>query len=256
VRTSARVEAYEETPDGVDALLDGGERVHAELLVGADGLRSAVRATMLGDTPPRYAGYTSWRGVAKVTGLVPKQSISETWGRGLRFGAVEIAKDETYWFAVANAPVGEREQDAQAAVATRFAHFPAPIPELVAATTRVFRTDIHDRDPIDSFCKGRVALLGDAAHPMTPDLGQGACLAIEDAVTLAKCLTESNADPLRAYDEKRVPRAREVVLASRSFGRLGRIEGAVGVFFRNLALKSTPKSVVSKQSRKVVDYSV
>ena len=257
VRTSARVASFEEREDGVDAILDGGERVSGDLLVGADGLRSAVRATMLADGEPCYAGYTSWRGVAKVAGLARASTITETWGRGLRFGAVEIAADETYWFAVANAEPNERDDDPRAVVAARFAHFPEPVPAIVAATdpSRVIRTDVHDRDPIDAFSRGRVALLGDAAHPTTPDLGQGGCLAIEDAVVLAKCLASMPYAPAFAeYDRKRVARTRKVVLDSRSFGKMGAIDSAIGVFFRNLALKSTPKSVVAKQSRKLVEF--
>ena len=259
VRTGARVASFEDGSDGAAAILDGGERVRGDVLVGADGLRSAVRATMLGDGEPRYAGYTTWRGVANVTGLSRPHTISETWGRGLRFGVVEIARDETYWFAVANAKASEREDDPRAAVAERFAHFPAPIPALVEATepSRVIRLDIHDRDPVASFTKGRVALLGDAAHPTTPDLGQGGCLAIEDAVVLAKCLAsapEASARAFAEYDRKRVARTRKVVLDSRSFGKMGTIDSAIGVFFRNLALKTTPKSVVTNQSRKLVQF--
>jgi 2-polyprenyl-6-methoxyphenol hydroxylase-like FAD-dependent oxidoreductase len=249
IRTSANVVGYE-TRDGVIAArLEDGELVEGDLLVGADGLRSTVRAQMLDDGAPRYAGYTSWRGVAPVAGLCTKHAIVETWGRGLRFGMVEISSHETYWFAVANAPAGERDDDAHATVTSRFSGWADPIPALVAATPKanVFRTDIHDRDPIDAFHRDRVVLLGDAAHPTTPDLGQGACMAIEDAVVLARC-TES----LATYDDKRVGRTRKIVLDSRRLGKMGAIANPAAVWLRDLALKLTPDSVVASQSRKTL----
>jgi 2-polyprenyl-6-methoxyphenol hydroxylase-like FAD-dependent oxidoreductase len=250
VRTNARVAGYEEGDGQIAARLDDGELVRGDLLVGADGLRSVVRAQMVGDGAPRYAGYTSWRGVAPVAGLCAKNAIIETWGHGLRFGMVEISSHETYWFAVANAPEGERDDDAHATVTSRFSGWADPIPALVAATPKenVLRTDIHDREPIDSFHRDRVALLGDAAHPTTPNLGQGACMAIEDAVVLARC---TNA--LGTYDEKRVARTRKIVLDSRRFGKMGAISNPAAVFLRNLALKLTPDSVVASQSRKTLE---
>jgi 2-polyprenyl-6-methoxyphenol hydroxylase-like FAD-dependent oxidoreductase len=169
----------------------------------------------------------------------------------LRFGFAAVSASEIYWFAVANAPEGERDTDSRAVVLERFRDFCAPVPALVDATPkdRVFRTDIHDRLPVASWSKGRATLLGDAAHPTTPNLGQGGCMAIEDAVTLAHALRThaSHERAFSAYEALRVEKTTRVVEASYRFGRIAQLEGAVGAALRNVALRLTPASVVKKQ---------
>src|SRR6478735_3458463 len=111
IHTGHELRGYEQDQHEVHALFEDGSRATGALLVGADGLRSNVRRQLLGDTPLRYAGYTSWRGVAPLAGLTPDAEIFEIWGRGNRFGVAPIAADETYWFAVANAPEGQSSAD-------------------------------------------------------------------------------------------------------------------------------------------------
>jgi 2-polyprenyl-6-methoxyphenol hydroxylase-like FAD-dependent oxidoreductase len=242
---------YDEDESGVTASFADGSTARGTLLVGADGLRSRVRAQLLGEQPLRYAGYTSWRGVAAGDDFFPPQELSEIWGPGERFGIVPIGHGETYWFAVANAPEGERDDEPLAEVKRRFAGWSKPIARLLDATSRerVLRTDIHDRTPVSSWSRGAVTLLGDAAHPMTPNLGQGACMAIEDAVVLARCLAEhqSSSQALPAYEALRVPRTSRFVKESWQFGRLAKLENPALVWLRNLMLRATPKSIVTKQ---------
>ena len=116
----AELERYDADADGVTAIFAGGRRERGALLVGADGLRSAVRRELLGETPLRYAGYTSWRGVADLAGALPAHEITEMWGPGARFGFVELGHGKTYWFAVLNAPEGEHETNSLAAVTRHF----------------------------------------------------------------------------------------------------------------------------------------
>src|SRR5436305_918300 len=177
---------------------------------------------MVGDGGPLYCGYTSWRGLSPRADLAPEGQTSETWGRGVRLGFVPVGHGEVYWFAVANAPPGGPNEDARAELMERFGGWHEPIPELIASTPSecIVRTDISDRKPLDRWSCGPVTLLGDAAHPMTPNLGQGGCQAVEDAVVLAECL-DSSADALAAlaeYERRRIPRANRLVLASRRMG--------------------------------------
>ena len=255
------VRTFEQNEHGVRAVFDdGGRSSVGGLLIGADGLRSAVRGELFGDAPPRYAGYTSWRGIAPCAGLVPHQEILEIWGRGLRFGAVSLGPGETYWFAVANAPAGELDADQRAAVLARFAHFSGAVLALVQATPAesVLRTDIEDREPIATWSRDRVALLGDAAHPTTPNLGQGGSMAIEDAVVLSHCLSTraSLRDALAAYERARVARTAEIVNASWRFGRVAQMDGRLGCWLRDLALRSTPQSVIRRRLLESASFSL
>jgi 2-polyprenyl-6-methoxyphenol hydroxylase-like FAD-dependent oxidoreductase len=244
---------FDDDGSGVTVRFEDGSSERGSLLVGADGLHSAVRRALFGEEPLRYAGYTSWRGIAPRVPGVEDGRIAEIWGRGERFGYVAVSANETYWFAVANAPEGGRDDDAHGVVLERFRDFCEPVPALVEATPkeRVFRTDIHDRVPVATWSRGRVTLLGDAAHPTTPNLGQGGCMAIEDAVTLAHFLeTESDhASAFAAYEKRRVERTTRIVKASWSFGRVAQLEGAFGTALRNFAMGLTPASVVKKQLR-------
>ena len=260
VHSGKELVGYVEDDEGVRAQFKDGTSATGALLVGADGLHSVVRRQLLGDTPLRYAGYTSWRGVAPVAGLSPEHEVIELWGRGLRFGIVPIAADETYWFAVANAPAGAADPDLRAAVLERFACFGAPARALVEATPaeRFMRTDIYDRKPVSTWSMGRVTLLGDAAHPTTPNLGQGGCMAIEDAVVLAHGLAkhEQLADALKGYEQKRVAHTAKIVNASWQFGRIGQLDGRLATWLRDLALRATPQSQIRARLRENAAFSL
>ena len=203
----------------------GGATDEADVLVGADGLNSAVGRHLFGERPPRYAGYTCWRGIAPRPAAVEPGDLAEWWGRGQRFGICTLPGDRVYWFGVANAPAGEHAPDEQAAAAERFAGWADPVGELIASTPpgAVLRNDTLDRPPARPWHRGRVTLVGDAAHPMTPNFGQGGCLAIEDAVVLARCLTGAADVPtgLAAFEAERYARAAAVTADSWRFGRVG-----------------------------------
>jgi 2-polyprenyl-6-methoxyphenol hydroxylase-like FAD-dependent oxidoreductase len=253
VETGREVAAYEAGPDGVRIVFRDGGEAEGSLLLGADGLRSAVRARMLGDGEPLYAGYTCWRGVTREGGPVADES-SETWGRGRRFGIVPIERGRIYWFATLNTPAGGRNEPgaAHASLAELFAGWHRPISEVLAATPAeaILRNDILHRLPAPRWVEGRVALLGDAAHPMTPNLGQGACQAIEDAVILADRLARNAADPaaaLRKYERCRKSRADAVVLASLRLGRLAQLENLTARWLRDHLLALTPASMTRAQ---------
>jgi 2-polyprenyl-6-methoxyphenol hydroxylase-like FAD-dependent oxidoreductase len=252
VETGREVEGYEARPDGVSVLFQDGGRAEGSLLIGADGIRSSVRAGMLGDGEPLYSGYTCWRGVTGEGGP-PVEETSETWGRGRRFGIVPVERGRLYWFATLNAPAGGRDEPGRvrACLEEMFAGWHRPVAEVLAITPEeaILRNDILHRLPAPRWVEGRVALLGDAAHPMTPNLGQGACQAIEDAVILADCLA-ADSDPARAlqtYEVRRKARADGFVLTALRLGRLAQIENATGRWLRDRLLALTPSSMARAQ---------
>jgi 2-polyprenyl-6-methoxyphenol hydroxylase-like FAD-dependent oxidoreductase len=224
VRLGTTVTGYRQDGEGVAVELAGGGRLEAGVLIAADGLNSVVRAAMLGDGPPEYRGVTSVRGRTVGAELYPQAFVVN--GRGIQIFAAPAARDTLYWAAKISAPAGawpaKGPVAALAVLGERIADWYPPVVAMVRATdpADVAVTDIHDRDPVPRWVDGRVALLGDAAHPMVPALGQGANLALEDAFVLSQAF-RSTADPAEAllvYQAGRVDRAAAVVRHSRRQG--------------------------------------
>lgn len=189
-----------------------------DLVVCADGLNSTNRARIFPAHPgPRYSGSTAWRFVVDA----PADYLSgETWGRGRLFGLQPLAGDAVYCYAAAKAPAGEHADDEAEHLAELFGGWHDPIPALLrrAKDVEVLRNDVYElREPLPAYHRGRVALLGDAAHAMTPNLGQGGCQALEDAVVLAHHVgdgTRPVEEALAAYTADRLPRTRAIVKES------------------------------------------
>jgi 2-polyprenyl-6-methoxyphenol hydroxylase-like FAD-dependent oxidoreductase len=257
IRLGANVRAFSQTETSVSVELESGERIEGAGLVGADGLQSVIRGQLWNDGEPRYAGYTSWRGVTARGSHWPSGHMCESWGRGARFGLVAIDGDRLYWFATANAPPGGGDVG-KAGLQRRFAGWHDPIPAVIESTPAdaILRTDISDRDPVQKWSEGRATLLGDAAHAMTPNLGQGGGQAIEDAVVLDLVLSAEKdlAPAFRDYESRRWARTARVVRESRRFGRVGQWENAAIRAARDFALQATPLFVTLRSLRWLYDF--
>jgi 2-polyprenyl-6-methoxyphenol hydroxylase and related FAD-dependent oxidoreductases len=254
------------TQDGVEVLSvsstsDRAEVRHAggvesaDLVIGADGIHSVVRRALWPEArPPRYAGYTAWRSVTPPLSI--EEEAGETWGRGMRFGYAGLSDGRVYWYATANVPAGVRAADELAELRERFADWHEPIPTLVRAATTVLRHDIYELPDLPSYVRGRVALVGDAAHAMTPNLGQGGCQAVEDVATLATLLDEHDVpEALARYDALRRPHTQAVVRRSRIAGQLGQWSSPLAVALRDRALAALPmESMMIRQLRPILDW--
>jgi 2-polyprenyl-6-methoxyphenol hydroxylase-like FAD-dependent oxidoreductase len=238
---------------GVTARFGNGEEARTDLLIGADGLHSAVRAQLLGHQKPRYAGYTAWRGITLYEDQALSGGISfVSWGRGREFGALSIGRGRVYWFGTANAPEGSpdapigRKQE----VLETFRGWHKPIEAMIEATEppAILRNDIYDRKPVKRWGEGRVTLLGDAAHPMTPNLGQGACQAIEDAVVLARCLARETGvvSALREYERERWARTSYISRMSWRNGQMARWENPLACGMRNSVVRLLPAWLIRR----------
>lgn len=238
--------------DGSRAVVehDGGE-LAADLVVGADGLRSAVRRSVWPDAaPPRYFGHVAWRIVMPrpaVLDHVGARVWAETWGPGAVFGLFPMPGDRVYAYATGILPPGGHAPDGELAeLRRRFRDWCHPIPAVLesARPEQVLRNDIHHLPPLRTYTRGPVVLVGDAAHAMTPHLGQGGCQALEDAATLGVVLA---AEPdlgvaLRRYDELRGPRTRWLARRSRLSGRVSHLTWAPALAARNAVLRALPTS--------------
>lgn len=261
VRLDAELVSFAQDGKGVRAFLDDGGEERADLLVGADGIHSKIRSDLHGRQAPIYAGYTAWRGVVDYQdGLLSQGGGFESWGRGTRFGCARMGGGRMYWFATRNAPEGGDDGPAggRRTLLDMFRGWHEPIRELIAATPEedIRRDDVYDRKPVKRWGEGRVTLLGDAAHPMTPNLGQGACQAIEDAFELAGCLrSEAKVeDALRLYEARRTRRTAAVVWLSRRMGQVGQLENPWLCRLRDAAAKRMPDSFQRRQLQMVLGY--
>ena len=223
--------------DKAVAHFKNGHSDEADLIVGADGIRSAVRSSLFGPQEPRYSGYTCWRGICPRPASLQAGYFGEWWGRGQRFGISSLLGDRVFWWAVMNTPQGGKAEDEHRAVSEAFREWAEPVPEMLATTPAadVFRNDIIDRPPTKVWSSGRSILVGDAAHPTTPNFGQGGCMAIEDSVVLARCLRREGdlKDKLAAFTVERYPRTSAITNKSWRFGRIGHWEGPVSCWLRD-----------------------
>jgi 2-polyprenyl-6-methoxyphenol hydroxylase-like FAD-dependent oxidoreductase len=262
VRFGETCVGFEQDGEDVKARLAGGGEERGDMLIGADGMRSALRAELPGATEPRYAGYVSWQAIARVdTDVVPVGLFRVMWGRGARFLFYRIGPKEVYWEGTFAAPAGGGEAVAERrqAVLERFRGWAAPVETIVGATegTAITRADMYDRPPSEQWGVGRVTLIGDAAHAMTNALGQGANQAIEDAVVLARCLADG-ADPvkgLRDYEAERIPRTSKFASMSWSLARASRLHNPLACAVRNGGLTMGFRVGFARQHPREMDYS-
>jgi 2-polyprenyl-6-methoxyphenol hydroxylase-like FAD-dependent oxidoreductase len=257
VRLGMHCTGFEQDADGVTAFFADGSQARSDLLIGADGLHSIVRAQLHGAQGPLYAGYTAWRAVVAFDHA--RLQPGESWGAGRRFGHLPLRDGRVYWFAAATSPAGTHAPDGErAGLLAAYRGWHAPIEDLIAATDEaaILRNDIFYRRPLAAWGVGRVTLLGDAAHPMTPDLGQGACQALEDAVVLGRCLAADNnvVTALRAYEGLRLPRTNRLVRQSRMAGRVAQWQHPLAVGLRTLLLRRLGPVLLPRQLQQTAGY--
>ncbi|NTX04504.1 FAD-dependent monooxygenase [Myxococcus sp. CA040A] len=254
-RHGVTVASLERGADGVDVVFSDGTAGRYDVVVGADGIRSTVRAQVPGaDVPSRYSGYTCWRLV--VDGHFG-DGVVEMWGRGKRAGVVPLGAGKSYVFLTLNAPrrTPPPWKDL-AGFRALYAEFADPARSALAAFERLEGLRHNDIEDCSAprWWSPRVVLLGDAAHAVTPNLGQGAGLAIEDAAALAQLLvTQGPTDAaLARYESLRRPRAERIRDRSWMLGKVAQWESGLARSLRDVAMAWTPESVARAELEKVV----
>jgi salicylate hydroxylase len=228
VHLNTRLVGFRQHDDAVEICFDNGATVTADLLVGADGIGSTVRSSLIGDGPPRYAGRMSWRAVIQYP-LPAHEATIMTGPDGTVFSLFDVGGGSIFWSAAAlssDAPTSDSPAAAKRRVQEIFANWAPPVAAILQQTApeAIVERPISDRLPLARWSFGRVTLLGDAAHAMVPALGQGANTAFEDAWELARFLGEQPdiEAALTSYDNSRIHRtqiiqARSAFQGSRSY---------------------------------------
>lgn len=257
LRLGAAVESVQTTGGGVLVRHSRGSS-EADVLLGADGINSTVRGLHWPDAaPPAYAGYTAWRSIVRPG--TPVCSGGETIGRGERFGIAPLRDGRVYFYGSATLPADAGSPGGELAeLRRRFAGWHEPIPDLLAAAdpATLLRHDIYELPRLGTYVRGRIALLGDAAHAMTPNLGQGANLAIEDAVTVAALLDRNRDIPsaLTEYDRVRRARVEPLQRLSRRMGTALQMSWPPAVVIRDVVVRLTPMRTALRGLAPVLDW--
>ncbi|WP_411103811.1 FAD-dependent oxidoreductase [Streptomyces sp. cmx-4-9] len=255
LRYGTAVTAVEDATGRPTVRTAAGPDLTADLVVAADGIHSPLRRAFFPGHPGlHYLGETAWRALVDVPDL-RVADMSETWGRGERFGVTPLSDGRLYLYATAVAPAGTRSPDARAELRRRFDSWHDPIPRLLDRVERLDPADVLQNDlydlaaPLPRLHHGRIAWVGDAAHAMAPNLGQGGCQAVEDAVVLAHVLPagdgpQHSGSPvgaaLAAYTAARRGRTDAVRVRARRVGRLGALRAAPAVAVRDLVVRAAP----------------
>ncbi|WP_434642506.1 FAD-dependent urate hydroxylase HpxO [Klebsiella sp. I138] len=223
VQFGKRVIRTEEDAEGVTVWFTDGTTAHGDFLIAADGSHSALRPYVLGHTPERrYAGYVNWNGLVDIDeNIAPADQWTTFVGEGKRVSLMPVASGRFYFFFDVPLPAGlaEDRHTLRDDLSRYFSGWAPPVQKLIAAldpqTTN--RIEIHDIEPFDKLVRGRVALLGDAGHSTTPDIGQGGCAAMEDAVVLGNIFQDNReiVSALQQYEALRCARVRDLVLKAR-----------------------------------------
>ncbi|HET9999318.1 MAG TPA: FAD-dependent monooxygenase [Ktedonobacteraceae bacterium] len=259
VHLNAECTGFSQDESGVRARFVDDMEAQGDFLVGADGLHSTIRSQMSGIIKPTYAGYTTWRGVAHIERSGLERYV---WGKGYQFGIAPMSRGRAYWFAQKYTPEGQPDKAAgrKQELLDLFHDWHDPVPAVIEATrdADILRNDVYELPHLKHWSSGRVTLLGDAAHAMTPNLGQGGCLAIEDALVLADCLVKERdiVAALKLYETRRIKRTRNVARLAHLMAGAVQIENNTLAATRNAIFRCVPPSFVVKRVLWILDYKV
>ncbi len=250
IRRGTRVVGAHQDAKGASVTLEGGRSVHGDVVIGADGLMSGLRTQFFDDRPLRDAGFTAFRAVIEMPDA-PAGGVM-TWGCAARFGFMPLTRGRVNWFAALNVQPDDvgAGHELKKGLLARFAGWPVPIEAAIDRTDpdAILVHRVFDRRPLPRWNLGRIALLGDAAHPMTPSLGQGACQAFEDAVALGRALaTEPDVfAALHLYDRVRRHRAHVIAARSRRLDALIQLRWRHGCSIRDFVYASLPETLTTR----------
>ena len=237
--------------DRPSLIFSDNEEFECDAIIAADGINSIVRNTLFEDNTIRKPNQRCWRGISNIKlPLKFQRELNELWGKGSRFGFVNLSNDSVYWYGLHSSHENIEKQD----LLDCFRSYDPIVNEIILQTDfeKVFKSDICDLKPITTWYKHTVCLLGDAAHATTPNIGQGACQAIEDAYVLSHCINKYPINiAFSKYEGLRKTKADMIVALSWQLGVISQLESSVLSSFRNFAMKAIPAKYNLKQLDKI-----
>lgn len=264
LHTDKKLKGFSELDQSIEANFMDGTQAVGDLLVGTDGIGSQVRNQLLGELPYRYTGQTCWRGI--VSFQLPeayRNTFVEVWGkaRGLRVGFGAVSQDKVYFFATYFTPANGKDdpQNLKATLQTIYKDFPPIVSQLINATptNAILRNDIYDLVPHDQWFKGKVVLVGDAAHATTPNMGQGGNQALESAWVFSECMSQPNlSEAFAKYQHMRIKKAHKIINDSWKISQIVNIKSGIVRSVRNKAMQMIPARMAEANLKKVyaLDY--
>ncbi len=248
VQLGKRAIRFEQSTDSVTIYFEDGTIHRSKYLLIADGVKSILRQQLLPESKPRYAGYTCWRATISNSKL-NLQKGSETWGKDGRFGLTPLVQNRLYWYACINS-------DAQNSIYQNytvenlhrhFEHYHQPIAQVLQQTKDedLIWNDIIDIAPIKHFAYGNVLLIGDAGHATTPNMGQGACQAIEDVAVLIDELSQEKSVDLafKNFERRRLDRTKYITDNSKKIGEIAQLDNSFLITGRNTIMRMLPQQI-------------
>lgn len=256
IHLNKKVKALRQLENGIELDFDDGTSHKATVLIGSDGIHSVIRKSIFDNTRIRKAKQICWRGITKID--LPEKyqrELNEPWGKGKRFGFVAIAENEYYWYALANYKENYLEEFQHIDLVDFYSDFHPIVSKIISSTPKenILTNEMLDLKPISTWHKNNICLLGDSAHATTPNLGQGACQAIESALVLANCIVKhtSTEKAFKEFQNIRIPKATEVINTSWQVGKIAHLENWLLIKLRNFVLSKTPTMIANKQSERM-----
>ncbi len=256
ILTGKRLVSISETTQGIQINMEDGTTLLTKYLIVAEGIHSPLQNRIASDANVRYSGYTCWRGIVDNSELKINET-SETWGKEGRFGIVPLADNQIYWFACKNSVQQNSnfKNYTLDQLLNNFKDYHHPVVKLIKTTCpgNLIWGDICDIKPLQKTAHGNVLLIGDAAHAATPNIGQGAGMAIEDAVILANSLVKNSrvSEAFKSFEKGRLTRSQKIVNNSWRLGKIAQVENDFLASLRNMAFRLMPQQLYERQMEAV-----
>ncbi|MFD2553234.1 FAD-dependent monooxygenase [Sphingobacterium tabacisoli] len=252
-----RANRLEQDEQSVRVFFEDGSTHTTKYLIIADGVKSLLRQQLVPFSVPRYSGYTCWRATIDNSSIKLDQGF-ESWGSAGRFGVTPLVDNRIYWYACvngeANSPVFKNTTVND--LKKRFQHYHAPIPIILESThdEDLIWSDIIDIKPLEHLAYHNILIIGDAGHATTPNMGQGACQALEDVAVLIDEL-QQNKTPIvafRSFEKRRLSRTRYITDTSRQIGQIAQWDNPLLIALRDSLARIAPNRIKQRSLSKLL----